>query len=839
MNINLLNDLHPILDWLLKNSIRSSLLILLVLGCQWIFSSWLTARWRYAFWPIVLASLLLPFHLPSKFSILNLAPVSQLSTTSVSQPSPEAKHSSKTATTSDRSRIENKEELALSSAAEPVPATTPRPTLTPSTPPTSHSFSLSLIQKLKENKQTLLILGWLSGASIFALWFLFPIAQLLFRVRRQSPITDSVILDLLEACKKEMNLQTPIWVVETSRIHSPVLMGFLRPRLLLPLGIREKFSPEELRYIFLHELGHVKQYDIVLNWISTILLILHWFNPLLWFAFARMRVDREAACDALVLTYTRDNENEFYGNTILKLLENFAANHRPLTAVAGILETKQHLKYRFSAIARFKKTGVLWGALPATLLLVLAVTGLTVAQDKSKKIDQRPHAEEKTEKETAEKTLNPALVDSIHMEMRFLAMSNETADEIIAFDQENKTSVALKEATLERIRELEKKKKITVVASPKIIARDGESSATLLTKEFIYPSQYTDPSFEDRGKNNNSNIPPKIVLPSPTAFSTRNLGTILDVRPHLSQDRKRISLCLVPEIVSLAGKTKFQVLIPGKEPFYEEQPTLSKRTFKTALNIPSRSSVLLGRMRVLDDQISKERPDFKTMLMVLTAATEGISSPVTTSTETSKVPSTVFIQAKLIAMERETARDVLRQESGLQNIEVNPRVLDGINLSIRANKTEVIDDIALLVTPEPESSHTGQLLLLSTREIIYPATWNAPLVSGGVEIGATPTEFSTREVGTILDIKKIEIRDDSTIDAAVNLEVVDDGLTNDYFAIDRMPLFSTRVLNTKLILQSGRAVIIGGGEAPESTKKAHPNEDWLMFTILKATTYTP
>ena len=84
---------------------------------------------------------------------------------------------------------------------------------------------------------------------------------------------------------------------------------------------------------------------------NLILESLRWFNPFVWFAFHRMRIDRKLACDALALTHEGEKENRPYGQTIIKLLENFS---RPAVApgLAGILEIKNQMQRRISMIAQ-------------------------------------------------------------------------------------------------------------------------------------------------------------------------------------------------------------------------------------------------------------------------------------------------------------------------------------------------------------------------------------------------------------------------------------------------------------------------------------------------------
>src|SRR5258708_26996459 len=111
-------------------------------------------------------------------------------------------------------------------------------------------------------------------------------------------MTNPDVLETLEDCKRLLDIDSPIPLVECQELKSPALYGFFRPRLLLPEGMADTFSASELKYIFLHELAHIKRLDMAVNWLMTALQILHWFNPAIWLAFARLRADRELACDA-------------------------------------------------------------------------------------------------------------------------------------------------------------------------------------------------------------------------------------------------------------------------------------------------------------------------------------------------------------------------------------------------------------------------------------------------------------------------------------------------------------------------------------------------------------
>ena len=103
---------------------------------------------------------------------------------------------------------------------------------------------------------------WAAGAVFMAAGLGINHFRIHRRVTRCRPLINEQVLNLLEDCKQRMGVQTPITLVETEAVEGPCLFGGLRPRLLLPPGFTRGFSLDELRYVFLHELGHVKRRDI-------------------------------------------------------------------------------------------------------------------------------------------------------------------------------------------------------------------------------------------------------------------------------------------------------------------------------------------------------------------------------------------------------------------------------------------------------------------------------------------------------------------------------------------------------------------------------------------------
>ena len=108
-----------------------------------------------------------------------------------------------------------------------------------------------------------------------------------------------------------------VW--NSDRVQSPFILGFLRPRIYMPFGLSE----DQQRYVLAHERYHIKRLDHIVRPLAFLILVVHWFNPLVWVAYYMMSRDMEMSCDEKVLS-EEDNIRKEYSITLL----SFAANRR-------------------------------------------------------------------------------------------------------------------------------------------------------------------------------------------------------------------------------------------------------------------------------------------------------------------------------------------------------------------------------------------------------------------------------------------------------------------------------------------------------------------------------
>lgn len=115
----------------------------------------------------------------------------------------------------------------------------------------------------------------------------------------------------------------------------PLSWGFWRPRILLPASAVD-WPEDQRRAVLLHELGHARRRDVFTQTLAAVSCAVFWFNPLVWLAAARMKAERERACDDLVIQSGVDRAS--YAQCLLDLARRLSASSESRMAVVGMAE---------------------------------------------------------------------------------------------------------------------------------------------------------------------------------------------------------------------------------------------------------------------------------------------------------------------------------------------------------------------------------------------------------------------------------------------------------------------------------------------------------------------
>lgn len=224
------------------------------------------------------------------------------------------------------------------------------------------------ISKPKTFRQSVLpvlSMVWISGVLSFLLISVFSYVRIKRRIQTATLLQDNIY--------------------ETDRIHSAFVFGLLRPKIYLPLGIGDR----ELPYILEHERTHIRRFDHWIKLIYYCIVMLHWFNPILWFAFFRMTSDMEASCDESVVNnlmgFTQKlQEKANYSKALLTL----AAGRRFIPGAPPAFG-ESNVKERVKNIMKYRKPSR--GIVIAALLFAIALSlGLMLTPEKTPTQNEQP-----------------------------------------------------------------------------------------------------------------------------------------------------------------------------------------------------------------------------------------------------------------------------------------------------------------------------------------------------------------------------------------------------------------------------------------------------------------
>ena len=187
--------------------------------------------------------------------------------------------------------------------------------------------------------QTLLLTVWLAGAAVMAAYGTVSYARLMRKIRTAVKTADGVY--------------------ETDMIPTAFSAGFFPPRVYIPCGL----SDTERRLIVTHERVHIRRCDYITKPLAFIALALHWFNPLIWAAFALMTRDMELSCDEAVLKICGAEEKKDYSRALLRV-----SMKRSGLAVIPLAFAETGIKGRVKNVLGYKKPRVLATVLAAALV---------------------------------------------------------------------------------------------------------------------------------------------------------------------------------------------------------------------------------------------------------------------------------------------------------------------------------------------------------------------------------------------------------------------------------------------------------------------------------------
>ncbi len=181
-------------------------------------------------------------------------------------------------------------------------------------------------------------------------------------------------LRLSQMCKS-LGIKRPVTFLESALAKGPMLVGYLKPAVLVPAGMLTMLPVNQIETIIMHELYHLKRGDFLVNIMQLFMEGVLFYHPVVWIISGFIRSEREHCCDDRVLSSCNNPVN--YANALIHIAEQQQFNRLAPGAVGS---SKQHFSSRIKRILNYNtmKTNMRDKVLAITLLCGSIIILLTL-----------------------------------------------------------------------------------------------------------------------------------------------------------------------------------------------------------------------------------------------------------------------------------------------------------------------------------------------------------------------------------------------------------------------------------------------------------------------------
>lgn len=274
---------------------------------------------------------------------------------------------------------------------------------TGSTSPTLHTRAAAWLEPMLP----WIVMGWAVGVLLFSIR-LAGGAWRVRRLRRESTPGPTQWRDRLRALADRLGLRHVPALRISDRVDGPMVAGWWRPVILVPVGLLSGLPPEQVEALLLHELAHVRRHDVLVGRLQAVVETLLFFHPATWWISRQVRQTREACCDDLAVQAGTDRT--IYVRALATLAERTVATPRPTGTLAASDGSLLARVRRLLAPTATPSTNAQRLSMAVALFLLVAVP-LGVVACASQQSATEPEAEESvpsSERLEPSKTAPPA-----------------------------------------------------------------------------------------------------------------------------------------------------------------------------------------------------------------------------------------------------------------------------------------------------------------------------------------------------------------------------------------------------------------------------------------------
>jgi beta-lactamase regulating signal transducer with metallopeptidase domain len=234
---------------------------------------------------------------------------------------------------------------------------------------------------------SLIVVVWLLGVTFFSLRLmggLIYVQQL--KTRHLTPLSTEWY-GRLNLFKNRLGIHRVVNLAESALVTVPMVVGWLKPIILMPIGTTNAMSVTQVEAILVHELAHIGGRDYLLNILQSIIEVLFYFHPAVWWISANIRVERENRCDDVAVQICGNSLT--YAKALLSIQEMQVQNRRSYGLAMTFASNRKHLLLkRIKRILNqpVNRTNIMEKFI-ATGLLLAVVTALSFGGNKTHKTE--------------------------------------------------------------------------------------------------------------------------------------------------------------------------------------------------------------------------------------------------------------------------------------------------------------------------------------------------------------------------------------------------------------------------------------------------------------------
>ncbi|UOQ65346.1 M56 family metallopeptidase [Hymenobacter volaticus] len=194
---------------------------------------------------------------------------------------------------------------------------------------------LTGVQAYLERNMPFVVVAWLLGMLAMTLRFLGGLAYVQRLRRYRVAALPEQWQTRLDALAARTNLRRPVQILASGLVPGPLVIGWLKPVVLLPISAATGLSGSELEAILAHELAHVMRRDYLFNLLQSVAEILFFYHPAVWFLSGCLRTERENCCDDIATELCGDSLVLAQALASLAALQHAPAGRTPDLAMAA------------------------------------------------------------------------------------------------------------------------------------------------------------------------------------------------------------------------------------------------------------------------------------------------------------------------------------------------------------------------------------------------------------------------------------------------------------------------------------------------------------------------